>query len=492
MRIVPKMAIAWTLAGSVIFGVYAVYLIRAERRELQVAVEREARLVGRTLRASIENALRDRQLEDVRDVLHELGIADHTVGVALYGAEGEPIDTGIRGGDGGVDAALWAAAAQQALRQRGTVLRFDPEHGLGRLLLALPLFSDDGLLLGCLVVDRPLDDVRHDLRATSRGVASSLIVFIIASTMLGVVLGTVYITRPLANMVAAMLRVRDGDLEVEIEPHGRDEVGQLSEQFNAMVADLRTARSRIEKETESRRRLQRSLQDADKLVTIGQLSASLAHEIGSPLQVLNGRARLLLARPHDADEVRRSCEILVSQTERIAKIVQQLLRVARQKPATVESIDAVAVVRAVLDLLEVEARRRGVSLSLRTPRAVPALRANADQLQQVALNLVRNALEATAPGGSVAVTLEPGGDGGDIVRMIVEDNGKGIAPENLPHIFDPFFTTHAGHGGSGLGLAVVKAIVTEHGGTIAVDSRPGRGSRFTLELPRRGAGGDGP
>jgi len=147
----------------------------------------------------------------------------------------------------------------------------------------------------------------------------------------------------------------------------------------------------------------------------------------------------------------------------------------------------------VLDLLEHAARRRGVTIEMECDPDLPRVVADVDQIQQIVLNLAKNALEASQPGGRIALRLSPWDlpvPGGTRrvpgVRLEVEDDGRGMSEEVLARLFDPFFTTRATEGGTGLGLAVVKSIVTAHGGQVTAASVPGRGSRITVDLPLHG------
>jgi signal transduction histidine kinase len=480
-----KITISLTAAGLILFGGYGLYLMRSERQDLLKAVEREVRLLGRSIQVSAENALRDRQPEDIRDILQTLERVDETTGVVVYDASGRVIAA-----SGDLVLETIEPVVQKAMDEGAPNLRFEPPDGLDRVQLALPLIGDDESLLGGLVLVRPLDEVKRDLDATRRGIGLSVALFVLTSAVLGLLLGTVYISQPLARMAKAMRQVRGGDLTSALSIDRRDEVGALAQEFNVMVAELHEVRRRLEQETESRQRLQRSLQEVDKLVTIGQLSAGLAHEIGSPLQVLYGRARLLAARADDPAETRRIASILVAQTDRITRIVAKLLHLARRHPLRVAPVDVPAAVRTVLELLETEARRRGVTLTLQAAPELPALLGDADEIQQVVLNLVTNALNATPSGGEITIDVEArrsvcGNSLAPVpcIRMIVSDTGCGIAPETQAHLFDPFFTTRRAQGGTGLGLAVVKAIVTDRAGTIAVSSQPGHGTTFTINLP---------
>ncbi len=359
-------------------------------------------------------------------------------------------------------------------------------------MLGLPLANQDGSPAGGLVLIRSLDELRRDLIDTRRGIVLSVILLVLATTALQFFLGTVYVTRPLTVMAKAMRKLRSGDLTAGLASSRHDEVGALAGEFDSLVADLRSARERIAREVESRNSLERGLQQVDKLVTIGQLSAGLAHEIGSPLQIMNGRARALLTRPHSPEDVRKNAEILADQTDRIARIVEQLMRFSRRRAVNLSETDLRRPVEAVLDLVDFSARRLGVSLELHCEERMPPAVLDVDQIQQVILNLLKNALEATPAGGKITISiqqsvLEPRERGTRVpaARLVVEDSGCGMSPDVLDKLFEPFFTTRAAQGGTGLGLAVVKAIVLQHGGSVSAASTPGRGSRFTVDLPLR-------
>lgn len=490
MKIPLKLSLALVAGGFVIFGSYGAYELYTERNDQRVALKEETELLARSLRVAVENALRDRQLTDIEEMVKGIEHVDPSVDVFIYEPGGRLIVSvsGSQPSD-----PILANTLQTALNSREAVFRLHPLDDPEQAVLATPLISDDGMLSGGLVVVRPLLDMQHALQETQRAIVVSVLLFVLTTSVLGLVLGAVYIGRPLDRMAAVMKEVRSGNLMSVLPIDRKDEMGAIAAEFNTMVADLRAARRQLEEEAESRGRLQRALQEADKLITIGQLSAGLAHEIGSPLQILNGRARALFARPQDPTETRRNAEILISQTDRITRIVEQLLRFARRRPTSIPRPNLHTTVNSVLDLLQYEARRRGVALTFSCRQNLPPILVDADGVQQIILNLVSNALTATREGGNVSVSLEPSGlstgnGRGEIpaVRLVVTDTGAGMSVEVLERLFEPFFTTRASQGGTGLGLAVVKSLVTEHGGIVSVESEPGIGSRFTVDLPVHG------
>lgn len=482
MTTLGKISAATTVAGILLFGSHGLYLLATERRDLERAVEREARLVARSLRVSVENALRDQQIADAREVLDAVERLDPSFAVAVYDGAGRAL---------AADRDDPPTASQRAILQAAfaspvPLVRFDPPADPTRLLVAVRLGSE-AREAAVLLLDRPLDDLRADLRRTRSGIVLSVAGFALVSGALGLLLGTLYVRRPLIRLIDAMQRVRGGDLESAVPVGRADEFGAVALEFNAMLAELRAARARLRDETGARERLQHQLERADKLITVGQLSAGLAHEIGSPLQVLNGRARALRDAAGDPARTRRVADILVAQSDRIAGIVGRLLRYARHRPPQLAWIDPAAPVRAVLELLETEARDRGVAMHLLCADHLPRIRADADQLQQVVLNLLRNALAATPRGGAVRVELAPLDGPPPALRLAVVDSGRGIDERTRARLFEPFFTTQREAGGTGLGLAVVKWIVTAHGGRVTSQAGRGDGSAFVVDLPVGGA-----
>lgn len=486
-RISIKLSMVLIAGGFLIFGAYGVYELHIERNGLLRNVEQETLLLGRSLQAAVENALRDRQLADIEETIRYLERIDPSITILIYDPTGRPIYAARE--SHALDIPI-QRARETATQSRQAVFAFYPSDDVNHAILALPLSDDYSALLGGLLLVRPLREMQRARRDLQHSIMVTVFVFVLTTTVLGLIAGAIYINRPLGRMAEAMKEVRAGNLMSALPDNRKDEIGAVAAEFNAMVADLRDARRRLEEEAESRRRLQQALQEADKLITIGQLSAGLAHEIGSPLQVLRGRARTLLTRAHDAAEVQRIAEILVAQTDRITRIVEQLLRFTRRRSAPLTKGDLRLAISNILELMQYEAQRRGVALTFSGTAHLPPMWVETDELQQILLNLIANALVATSTGGQVSVsvnssslTSRDGGCEAPTVRLVVTDTGAGIALNLQERVFEPFFTTRAAEGGTGLGLAVVKSLVTEHGGKITVESKLGVGSQFCVELP---------
>ncbi len=460
-----------------LWGAVGAWQVAVEEEELRGAFERDLRLLGRSLQVAFENALRDRQAEDVEETLRALERIEPSVDIHVYDRHGRSIAT-----------STGAAPRPRPSRAAGAAVRYLEDERPAVAELVLPLAVRPGEEEATLVVVRPLADMVADLYATRWRVITSVAAFVVVVVVLTMLLTHWWIGAPLARMIAHMRRVRAGDLSPSPTPQRGDEVGATLREFETLVRDLGEARRRLEAEAEARRRLELALREVDKLATVGQLAAGLAHEIGSPLQILGGRIAALEAKAEDPAETRRLARILRQQSERITRIVARMMGVARRPLAAPRTLDPVPPVRTVVELLEGEARRKGVTLSLEIGACVPELRVDADSIQQLALNLLRNALDATEAGGAIRIRLDSTrmslSDGREIaaVRMTVRDDGHGMSAEAREHAFEPFFTTRAPRG-TGLGLAVVKGIVDEYQGRIECESSEGEGTTLTIELP---------
>jgi len=476
MRLAPKLTIAIAASALLLFGGGGALQLRVEEHDLRAVAQNEALLLGRSLQTAFENALRDRQIEDVTETLGSLARVDPSVAIYVFDEEGLLVGASSR-----------ARATEGTMRIEGLargsvepVVEFEPTNVPRMLRVGLRLRDETPESSSAIVLEKPLEELQRDLENTRRQIGLTILLFVVFVAGVTWAISRQYVGAPLGRLIAGMKQVREGDLVIPPVARSDDEVGETQLEFERLVRELDAARARADQEQEARRRVERGLEHADKLITLGQLSAVMAHEVGSPLQVLEGRARALLKHADDAAATRRTAEMLLEQTTRITGIVGQMLSITRRRPPQRIRIDAEPLLRRVAMLVELEARRRSVLIDV-TRAGETQLAADPDQLQQVALNLLRNALDA-APSGT-AVRLSVGGDEAWL-ELLVDDDGPGVSEAVRLHLFEPFFTTKADRGGSGLGLSVVKSIVQEHGGTVEVVSREPSGCSVRVRLPR--------
>jgi PAS domain S-box-containing protein len=227
------------------------------------------------------------------------------------------------------------------------------------------------------------------------------------------------------------------------------------------------------------RALEAQLRKTERLAELGTLASGMAHEIGTPMNVILGRAELLLRKAKD-ESTRRGLETIVTQVERITKIMNQLLSFARKRPSEACEVDLEWAIGNVLDMLHEKCDSHGIQVVKEYSPDLPQVLGDPDHIIQVLLNLVLNACQAMPEGGTLTLKLCPKGDR---VELSVQDTGTGIPEDQVSKIFDPFFTTKAVGEGTGLGLTVVHGILQEINGTIRVNSIPGQGSTFIISLP---------
>ncbi len=327
--------------------------------------------------------------------------------------------------------------------------------------------------------------VRESLRNEIIGSASE--VAIAAALALG--LGVVFIGRPISRLAAKARRVGTGDLSGPLQLAQHDELGELATEINLMCERLADERSARESATEQ-------LRHADRLTTVGKLASGLAHELGTPLNVVSGRARLIVEREVEGAEAIDSARIVLEQSERMTALIRQLLDFARPRALETTPVNVSTLAARVCELVGTIARKANVTLV--APPFDDSLRIEADdgQMGQVLTNLVVNAVQAMPEGGgTVTITtrvvehVAPSyvdSDAHDWMAIAVADTGHGMDEPTRQRIFEPFFTTKEVGEGTGLGLSVSWGIVREHGGWIDVASSRGKGSTFTVYLPRKG------
>jgi signal transduction histidine kinase len=277
---------------------------------------------------------------------------------------------------------------------------------------------------------------------------------------------------PLKNFIQAADRIAKGAYtSVNLPVHRRDEIGELAQAFGRMGADLR----------DRERNLQLSalkLAHSERLASIGQIGASIAHEVKNPLTSISGYARLLKSKIEQSDQ-REAIEVIEKESDRCQHILQQMLRFTRSDPAESKPYSLKEVVQSVHLLLKAEARGRQVELKLENLTDTIVI-GSAQQMQQVLLNVMMNALQASPPGSAVKLRML---EQAPWVHVEVEDKGEGIPHDIQDRIFDPFFTTKTGHDGTGLGLSVAKEIVEKQGGSLGFQTSAGQGTVFRVRLP---------
>lgn len=325
-----------------------------------------------------------------------------------------------------------------------------------------------------------------------------LVFFIIASLALLLIIGTTYvivrrITHPLVEIADAAHAIAEGDFNQSVGADQPGELGVLAEAFNRMLESLRQMRTDLEEwgntleqkvkvRTDELVTMQARVAQSERLASLGMLAAGVAHEINNPLGGILALTSLAVEDTEESDPRRENlCEVL-RQTERCRDIVKSLLEFSRQSKPGTDSVDINETVSDTLALIGNQSIFFNIDVVLQCEDDLPRIMADRTQIQQVFMNLFVNAAQAMNEHGQVTIRTAHAKHDGH-VEVSITDSGHGISAEHISHIFDPFFTTKESGQGTGLGLSIAYGIVTKYGGTIAVDSKIGQGTTFTMRFP---------
>jgi len=312
----------------------------------------------------------------------------------------------------------------------------------------------------------------------SRSLLRNLVIVSLGLLLFSAVLGVFtsrQITRHLEELSRSAREVGQGRFDVKVEVDSRDEIGELAASFNDMASEL-NSREKALKEAQAQ------LVQSEKLAAFGQLGAGIAHEVKNPLAGILGYAQLSLRKSEPDTVLHNNLKIIEKETKRCRTIIDNLLKFARQDKAERKPLELNRVVEDTAVLMDHQLGMHRIRLEKELAQDLPAILGNANQLQQILMNLLLNALQAMeGTGGKIRITTGRTGDGRAEVR--ISDTGPGIPKEIQARLFEPFFTTKPAGKGTGLGLSVTYGIVKDHKGEILVESEAGQGATFLLLFP---------
>lgn len=333
------------------------------------------------------------------------------------------------------------------------------------------------------------------------------IVFTLASVAVLILILTLFfiraINRPIQRLVQAMSQAEEGKLKVEVLIKSRDELGLLSDHFNRMLARLSQFNEeltrRVEEATkelaqrneelrianESLFQAQRQLVQAEKLSALGHMAATMAHEIGTPLNSISGYIQLMLTEGNHSEIMTRRLKIIESQLDRLTQIIRHLLNSTRQPAPKWQPLDINQVLEEIINLTQSGMSSRGIILVREMTPNLPCIQGDPVLLQQVFLNLINNALDAMNTRGTLTVSTKLASlpEEAQYIEVAVIDSGVGMSEEVRKKATEPFFTTKEPGKGAGLGLAICEEIIRSHRGKLLLESVLGKGSNIRVMLP---------
>jgi two-component system NtrC family sensor kinase len=465
---------------------YGYFQVQSRRDVLFRKMQTEVHSAGRTLKVALEKISTPREMEYVQGLIDAVEAYEKTLGVIVYYQQENIV---FRSVSVKQETEPYLNTIKRSIEEDSLLEGFNTYKNTSIFFYSFPLKDATGKNIGGVSI------LQHTSFMEKEISEDKWRIFLIIILLIGGTVGVVFfiarrsIHRPISALLNGIKSMAQGNLGAQIALKRNDELGELAHAFNNMTISLKESQERLVHEAEIRLELERNFRHSEKMATIGQLASELAHEIGTPLNIISGRAALTKENVEEKEAVQKNVDIILTQTGRITKTIQQLLSFGRKKRSEQKWFDVNQLLETTLDLLDYLVHRQGVIVKRRLEVDLPFLEADADLLQQVFVNLILNSLQSMPEGGTLQLStskrrivregLESGEQ--DYVEISVEDTGVGMDEDTVRNLFTPFFTTK--EKGTGLGLTITQRIVQEHGGWIDVKSNLGRGSVFTVYLP---------
>lgn len=485
MKISTRLILLLTVTVSAVMLVASLISLHQREVSLLEAARVESRAHALTLKIALEEDYLTGRTLDARRLISRLRENTGVFSVLLFDGKGElsAISNDLVPND-----VRYVMEARQVIE---TGNQIEIERSIGGedyLSIIMPLQVHDQRL-GAIEIIQPISYVHaHIARARRHLVITVLLlgltIFVVVALVTRYSLG-----RPIRELLGGAMAVGRGDLDYRvIVSRSGSELAKLAREFNRMADSLSEQRMNLKREAEERISLERQLRHTERLAAVGHLAAGVAHEMGAPLQVIDGRAKQLQQNPEAPIETRqRNLTIIRNQADRITRIVRQLLNLSRPFTLHAQAFSLEQLMRDTAELLESQAEKARVEIEVRpAPPGACRVMADPELIHQVVMNVCQNAIQAMPDGGRLTLECFPYQAEQDRKRFAavrILDTGSGIAPEHITQIFDPFFTTKEVGSGTGLGLAVSRRIVEEHQGWMEAANREAGGAVFTIYLP---------
>lgn len=489
MKLTLKLVFAVIALIVPILAADAYFSVRRESEFLDKELERKAYRIGNALKELVANEWQSRGPDAALAVIQEADRREKIVTIRWVWLDATAGDR--------YHPQVSRETVDQVTGREIMSVRYRNSEGNSVLLTYFTM--NLGKRTGAIELSEPVSGIDEFVRDSIHRKIVLVITVVCATLGFTLLLGIWQVGWPLQKLTDKARRAGSGDLTGPIELKTRDELSELAHTLNQMCDQLAVSQQNAHDQAEARIATIEQLRHADRLRTVGQLASGVAHELGTPLNVVSGRASLIISGRLASDAVVESAEIIKSQAERMTSIIRKLLDFSRSGTSRKIDLDLMLIIRETVKILEPLGSKHGVSVLVREPDSSLADQTKAqidpNQIQQVLTNLIVNAIQATPSGGRVTVSLtrrrthapnDSPTNIGEYFCISVEDTGQGIAEDIRNRIFEPFVTTKDIGEGTGLGLSIAYGIVQEHGGWIDVDSKLGFGSRFDVYLPERG------
>lgn len=479
--LIGRIVILSFLLFMVAIGSVTLFHIRREHTHVTDASLRTADLMMSVIERAINSSMSTGNTRDVQTILEMVGSDQRLAGVRIFHPDGrvlkssEPHEIGRRVNPHDL-ATFLQGQRHDVFRDPGgnevmgvvkpiyTEQRCTPCHGAGRRVI------------GVLNLDLSLAEMEAQLLETSQLFGLTMLTIVLLLTGGISLIFHRFVRQPLQTMSTRMAQVEEGDLSVRLEPQSNDEVSSLMVSFNSMVDRLSLANDELQQFH------YQQMERADRLASVGEMSAGIAHEIKNPLAGIKGAITVLADDFAEEDPRREVVDKVLEQISRLDKAATDLLFFGRPGKPSLDFVDTNDLLKKTMFFISQHPEAKNVHQTKEFTRNLPPVWVDGKQLQQVFFNIILNAIQAMKEGGTLLLQTDLVGEQGEqTVRVMIGDSGPGIKPEDLERIYTPFFTTKTQ--GTGLGLAICRQLIEQQGGTIEIRSRLGEGTRVVIDLP---------
>ena len=518
-----KLVLSLVISLAVVEVGYSIVEYRNHRRALEESVHFSAERLGNVVKRGLWDSMlenrRDQLLRNIRSIGAEPGIEKIRIfdplGTIEYSSDAPEVGHMVDKEEEACYACHSQAEPLHSLDRPDRMRTFVGETGTRSLGLIIPIenaaecytaachvHAPEQKVLGVIDMVLSLGNVDQQLRTSRNWYAVVIVSSLLLITGIAIVFVWFFVTRPVHRLTEATRRVAAGELIPIGRGYSADEIGALALSFDRMTMDLAEARQeltawgqeleqRVQRKREQLRQADARAMAAAQMATIGKLAASVAHEINNPLAGIRTYARLLLRRlsvgdglPADDPGAHEALMLIESESARCGEIVKHLLQYSRPGKTDMVQTDVNQVVREAARLIQHQTEVQNLDFRVELSDSLPQIVCHPHEVKQMLLVLLINACEASHEEGRLWLRTKTVPDSLG-VRLEVEDEGEGIPYDVQERVFEPFFTTRESGKGVGLGLAIAQGIARRHGGTVAMESVPGQGAHFTIDLPDR-------
>ena len=435
-------------------------MVNWAERSLEARLQGEIELISRAVTPGISANLKRSDDEEIRRSLESLFSIRRVYGAAVYDQDGDLVTL-----------ADTASDVVRTGRETGTYRSVEGENVYSYFS---PLLDYGGRIQGLLQITRDRQEIDATVAEVRTFGWSLWFVGVLASAVAALVLYRRLVGQHVLRLRDRMKAMSSGERDVQFEAASPKEFTEIGEAFNNMVSSIRQAEEEVERRQHRERDLERRLQESERIAVVGRVVQGLAHELGSPLSVIDGRVRRLERNGGDNDsDTNRFLRDIRRQVGRMTEIVRQLLNYGRTDTRERRRVPVAELLSSVC-LENDEA-----PINLEADATDHVVHGDPVRLELAVSNLIRNGVRHARHRVTVGAKETDNGH----IALFVEDDGPGVAAEDLPHIFEPFFTRQPPGEGTGLGLAIVQSVMREHHGEVRYETPCGGGARFTLYLP---------